>query len=93
MYKYVVKVAFGNILGQKASFLQILLKLSNAFCICWFYCTNVCKITNKDNIHGMNRQEKANAGNVTQKIHLPFKQSTLIHTQTHTANHTSTLLL
>ena len=31
-----------------------------------------------------NRQEKANAGNVTQKIHPPLKQSTLIHTQTHT---------
>ena len=32
----------------------------------------------------MNRQEKANAGNATQKIHPPLKQSTLIHTQTHT---------
>ena len=32
----------------------------------------------------INRQEKANAGNVTQKIHPPLKQSTLIHTQTHT---------
>ena len=31
----------------------------------------------------INRQEKANAGNVTQKIHPPLKQSTLIHTQTH----------
>ena len=31
-----------------------------------------------------NRQEKANAGNVTQKIHPPLKQNTLIHTQTHT---------
>ena len=30
------------------------------------------------------RQEKANAGNVTQKIHPPLKQSTLVHTQTHT---------
>ena len=32
----------------------------------------------------LNRQEKANAGNVTQKIHQSLKQSTLIHTQTHT---------
>ena len=32
----------------------------------------------------INRQEKANAGNVAQKIHPPLKQSTLIHTQTHT---------
>ena len=31
-----------------------------------------------------NRQEKANAGNVTQKIHPPLKQSTLIYTQAHT---------
>ena len=31
------------------------------------------------------RQEKANAGNVTQKIHPPLKHSTLIHTQTHTS--------
>ena len=31
-----------------------------------------------------NRQEKANAGNVKQKIHPSLKQSTLIHTQTHT---------
>ena len=35
-------------------------------------------------LHVGNRQEKANAGNVTQKIHPPLKQSTLIHTQTHT---------
>ena len=27
------------------------------------------------------RQEKANAGKVTQKIHPPLKQSTLIHTK------------
>ena len=32
----------------------------------------------------INRQENAYAGNVTQKIHPPLKQSTLIHTQTHT---------
>ena len=32
----------------------------------------------------INRQEKANAGNVTQKTHPPLKQSTLIHIQTHT---------
>ena len=31
-----------------------------------------------------NRQEKDNAGNVTQKIHPSLKQSTLIRTQTHT---------
>jgi len=31
-----------------------------------------------------NRQEKANAGNVTQKIHPPLKQSKLIHIQKHT---------
>ena len=31
----------------------------------------------------MNRQVKANAGNVTQKIHPSLKQSTLIHIQTH----------
>ena len=35
-------------------------------------------------IFPINRQEKANAGNVTQNIHPPLKQSTLIHTQTHT---------
>ena len=36
-----------------------------------------------------NRYEKANAGNVTQKIHPPLKQSTFIHMQKHTCHHSS----
>jgi len=41
----------------------------------------------------LNRQEKANAGNVTQKIHihLSSKAHSYTHKHKHTANHTSTL--